>query len=223
METMEENIMPAAHRTITGKKVKNLRLEGKLPGVIYGPNMEKPLPITLDRKEATKMLVFLTQSSLITIKIGKEEFPVLLKETQKDYIRGILTHVDFVAVSAGELIKTNIVVELVGEAPAIKDFNGVLIQPIASLQVECMPKDLPPRYVIDISELANIGDSIFVRDIITSDKITVFDDPDAPVVAIIGATLVVEEEIEEEEGLELISDSDEPEVIDKGKKEDEDE
>ena len=218
---MTENILPAAHRTITGKKVKNLRREGKLPGVIYGPNMDKPLPITLDRKEATKLLVKLTLSSLITIKFSeKEEYRVLLKETQKDYIRGLLTHVDFVEVAAGELIRTNVVVEITGDAPAVKDYNGVLMQQLNALQVECMPRDLPSSFVVDISELEQIGESVFVRDIVTTDKITVFDDPDSPIVTIIGSSAAaIAAAEEEEEGLELIADTDEPEVIEKGKKE----
>jgi large subunit ribosomal protein L25 len=123
---MEDNRINANRRTVLGKKVKALRREGILPAVIYGGN-QKPLPISLNRREATRMLIRLTPSSLITIDVDGEEHLVLLKETQRDYIRQVLLHADFIAVSRGEKIKTDVMVELVGEAPAVIDFNLIVM------------------------------------------------------------------------------------------------
>jgi large subunit ribosomal protein L25 len=223
MVEMEKVVLNATRRKLIGKKVKQLRREGKLPGVMYGTSYDA-IPVALDLRETTRSLQNLTQSTLVTIDLEGEPNVALVQEKQVDFIRGTILHIDFRIVSMKEKIRTSVPIKLEGLAPAVKDYNGIVVTNINELQVECLPGDLPEQYVLDLSNLNEIGDSILVQDVISSDKIQVFDDPDT-VLVVITSQAAEEEEEEEEEELEGLEGEEgaEPEVIDKGKKEDEDE
>jgi len=212
---MEKNVLNAVRRTVTGKKVGALRREGKLPGILYGHNIAAT-PILMDLREASRILPSLTASSLVSIHLDGAEHSVLVREKQRDFIRGTLLHVDFQVVSLTEKIRTNVNIILQGTSPAVKDFNGLVMTGLTELEVESFPQDLPERFVVDISNLANIGDGIYVRDIPTPANVEIFGNPDEMVV-LIATSGVEEEEVVEAPAVE------EPEVIEKGKKEEEDE
>jgi large subunit ribosomal protein L25 len=107
---------------------------------------------------------------------------------------------------------------LTGLAPAVKDFNGVVVEGLDSIEVEALPKDLPERFVVDVSKLANIGDAIHVSDIAVDEAVTIIDSPEEMLVLI---TSPAAEEVEVVAPVE--GEAVEPEVIEKGKKEEEDE
>ncbi len=211
---MEKYVIEAIKRDVVGKKVGVLRREGKLPGVIYGHKFEA-MPILMDSKVATKVLNSLTSSSIVTIVVDGKEHAALVREKQMDYIRNQFIHVDFQAVSQTEKIRAKVGVVLTGTAPAVKDFNGVVVEGLDAIEVEALPKDLPERFVIDITKLANIGDAIHVSDVEVPANVEIVDDPEEMIVLI---TSPAAEEVETPaaEG-EVI----EPEVIEKGKKEEE--
>jgi large subunit ribosomal protein L25 len=211
---MDKVVLNAVTRTVTGKQVGVLRRDGKLPAVMYGHHFDST-PITLDMREATKLLNSVTSSSIVTVSLDGKEHATLVREKQKDYLRNSLKHVDFQVVSLTEKIRTNVAVELVGIAPAVKDFNGVLVTGLSEIEVECFPQDLPDRYVIDLVNLAKIGDAIYVKDVVISEKVTILDDPQELIVHITHP--VVDEVVVEE----VVAGLEEPEVIEKGKKEEE--
>ena len=208
----------AEKREVVGKKVNVLRREGKLPAVLYGKGVN-PTPIVLDLKETSRTLSGLTSSSLVTINLAGKKHAALVRDSQKDFIKGHYLHIDFQVVSLTEKIRANVYVEVVGIAPAVKDFNGVVVNGLNEIEVESLPEDLPERVVVDISNLMQIGDGIFVKDLDLSDDVTIHSNPDEMIVIITGAAA---EEIEEEEELEEEEAAEEPEVIEKGKKEEED-
>ena len=211
---MEKVVLQATKRTITGKQVQQLRRAGRLPAVIYGHNVE-PVIISLDAHEAGLILPRVSGSNLITIVVEGKEYPVLVREKQRNYIKNIFSHIDFLAVSLTEEIRTEVMIEITGVAPAVKDFNAIIVNGINSLEVECFPQDLPERVVVDISKLANLGDAIHVRDLKLSDKVKVLTDAEE-MIAI--ATATKEEAVEEVAGAEAI----EPELsVERGKKEEE--
>lgn len=213
---MEKVVVNAEKRTVKGKQVRQLRRAGKLPGVIYGHNI-KPEALTLDLKETTKILSTLSGSSLITVNIEGKEEAALVREKQKDFIKGTLLHVDFQAVSLTEKLTTGVEIELTGVAPAVKDFNGVVVSGLDEIEVECLPQDLPERIVVDITKLAKIGDAIYVRDLPAIENVTILAHPE-DLIVIISATKeeAVVEAVPAAEGV-----VEEPEVIEKGKKEEE--
>ncbi len=213
MDEMEKAVIKAARRTVTGKKVGALRREGKLPGVIYGHHLE-PIAITMDQREASRTLATLTSSSLVNIELEGKMHAALVREKQKNYVRGTLLHVDFLAVSLTEKIRASVAIEIHGVSPAVKDYNGVVINGLESIEVESLPQDLPERVVVDISGLKNIGDGIYVRDLKLASNVIVHTDVDEMIVVVTGSS--AEEAVVEGEATMA-----EPEVIEKGKKEEE--
>jgi len=221
----EQIVLEAQNRTIKGKQVGRLRREGILPGIIYGrigKEQIEPVLIQLDLHESSKVINKLTGSSLLTLNVDGESYPVVLREAQKDIIFGTLRHVDFMAVSLTEKLQTAVPIELIGQAPAEVNFAAVVVTNITELEIECLPKDMPQRIEVDATLLVDMESAIYVRDLDLPDTIEVLTDPDE---LIAGVTYVAieEEEEEEEEGelAELLDEDVEPEVIEKGKKEEE--
>jgi large subunit ribosomal protein L25 len=219
---MEKVVLNATKRDVVGKQVKALRREGKLPAVIYGRHTE-PININLDAHTAALTLGKLTSSSLVTINVDGAEYPALVREKQRDYIKNRLLHVDFLAVSLTEKIRTNVSVHFVGVSAAVKDFNAVLVHNLEQLEIECLPTDLPERIDLDISVLARPGDGIRVRDVKVNDNVRVLNDPDTMVA--VATFAKVEEEVAGVPGAEGVTPtSTEPELsVERGKKEGEDE
>lgn len=212
---MEKLVIQASRRTVTGKQVGTLRRQGKLPGVIYGADVPST-PIVMDLRDASHVLSTASQSHIITIALDGVEHATLVREKQKDYLRGTLQHVDFQVVSLTEKLRTKVSIEVNGIAPAVKNFNGVVVIDTDEVEVECLPGNLIDRFTVDISGLEAIGDTIFVRDLTVPDGIEILNDPDEVLVVITGGAAEIVEE--EEEGAEALA---EPEVIERGKKEEE--
>jgi len=208
---MEKVVLHATRRSVTGKQVGVLRREGKLPAVLYGHGFETTA-ILLDLREATRTLAHLTGSSLITIELDGKGHTALVREKQRDYIRNVLLHVDFQVVSMTEKIRAQVPVVITGVAPAVKDFNGVVVTGLDEIEVEALPQDLPQQFVIDIANLVNIGDGIYVRDVVVSDKVHIHEGKDEMIV-------VITAEMGEEAAEEAAEAPAEPEVIERGKKE----
>jgi large subunit ribosomal protein L25 len=215
---MDTVVLKATARSATGRHVRALRRTGQLPAVIYGHNVE-PVAISMDARDAAKVLARLSSSSLVTLVVDGKEYPSLVREKQINYIKRNLIHVDFQVVSLTEKIRAAVGIILTGSSIAVKDFNAMLINGLTELEVEAFPQDLPERVVVDIAALAKIGDAIHVKDILLSDKVTVLSAPDEMVVLATAPT-------KEEEGAvtaesTVVAEAAEPSVIEKGKKEEE--
>lgn len=215
---MEKTVLMANRRDFIGKKVKIIRKEGKLPGVIYGKDT-KPVPITLDMRDATIILRKTTSSSLLVVSVDGEEYNTLVRERQKDFILGTYLHIDFLVVSLTEKVNAFVRIVLIGDSPAAKNFDGLVITGLDRVEVEGLPQDLPELLEVDVSVLENIGDGLYVKDIPFPSNIVALSDLE-DMVAIV-TSQAVEEEEEEEEEIDEYGGA-EPEVIEKGKEEVED-
>lgn len=219
---MEKVVLKATKRDVVGKQVKALRREGKLPAVIYGRHTE-PVNINLDAHTAALALAKVTSSSLVTIDVDGTEYPALVREKQRDYIKNRLLHVDFLAVSLTEKLRTRVNVHFVGVSGAVKDYNAVMVHNLEQLEVECLPTDLPERIDLDISVLARPGEGIRVRDVKVPDTVRLLDDPDTMVA--VATFAKVEEEVAAVPGAEAAVaavSATEPEIsVERGKKEEE--
>ena len=216
---MEEIVLQAKRREKIGKKVKALRREGGLPGIIYGGSIN-PIPITLDAHDASLILSGVTSSHMIAVDVDGERLNVLVRERQREPILGSLLHIDFLAVSLTEKLRANVMVELVGDAPAVKESGFILVSGIEGLEVESLPQNLPERVLVDITKLREIGDAIYVRDISLPSEVEVLTDPEEMVALVTAPAAEEEEEVEEEE-VEYGEEG--PEVIERGKAEEEEE
>jgi large subunit ribosomal protein L25 len=206
-------VLKAARRNVTGKQVKALRRQGRLPAVIYGHNIE-PLSISLDAHEASLALPKLSASTIVTVDVDGEQHEVLVREKQRDYVKNKLLHVDFQVISMTEMIRALVRIDMQGTAPAVKEHEAVIVQNLNQVEVEALPRDLPERYTISLEGLNEIGDAIYVRDLPASEKVTILMDADEIVVLASGPA---PEEVEEEP----VTEEAEPEVIERGGKEEE--
>jgi large subunit ribosomal protein L25 len=210
----------AEPRTVIGKRVNALRREGILPAVIYGNNVET-MVISLDFREASKILAGLTSSSLVEIKLKGKTHTVIVREKQMNFIRDEIIHVDFQEVSLTEKLRASVGVRTEGESPAVDEYDAMLVIGLSEIEVEAFPQDLPEEFLVDISGLKEIGDSITVKDIPALENVEILSDPDEMLILVTSTFNAEEPSGEEGEG--ELAEGEEPEVIEKGKKEDESE
>jgi len=212
---MEKVVLKAEPRQVIGKQVRALRREGLMPAVIYGFHIT-PIPVSLPFHETSLLLPKISSSQLLILEVSGEQYTTLVRERQRHPVTGALLHLDFQAVSLTEKLRVNVGLQFRGEAPAVKIYDGILTTSLEQVEVECLPGDLVNHLEIDLSTLEQIGDAIYVRDISLPPRFQVLNDLDEVVVVITAPTLAVEGPGEGEAG------GFEPEVIEKGKKEEED-
>lgn len=162
---MEKIILNAKKREITGRKVKELRKKGILPVVLYGKKNEST-SLELDAKKFQSVLKKAGTSSLIDLKLDeKPEIKVLVQDVQLDPISNLPIHADLYAIQMDEEITTEIPIKFIGVSPAVKDQEGNFIANYDEIEVECLPADLIPEIVVDISNLKTFEDQIKVSDL----------------------------------------------------------
>ena len=156
---MEERVLTACRRTGFGKAAAaKCRRANRLPAVIYD-NAGRSTAIEVPYRDFEKLFKTVTESTLITVKVDeKDEFEVFIKDYQYDIVSDKVFHADFYAVERGQLLRTKIQIRLSGSPEACRQ-GAVLETGIAELEVECLPRDLPERIVVDVEKLgANEAD-----------------------------------------------------------------
>ena len=174
---MDRVVLKATKRDVTGKQVKAVRRAGQLPAVIYGRHLE-PIAISLDAHAASLAMAKVSSSSLVTVNVDGTEYPALVRDRQRNFIKGNLTHIDFLAVDLTEKIRATVRLEFTGISLAVKDYNAVLVHNLEKLEVECLPTDLPERITVDISLMKQVGNGVRVRDLGLQANIRVLNDED---------------------------------------------
>src|ERR1700736_254904 len=145
---------------------RKLKARGVVPAIIYGAK-EKPQPLQLSLRDINAMLSHASgENILVELEIDgeKSKRTALVQEVQHSPVGGDVLHVDFHAISMDETIQADVPLEALGVANGVKNFGGLLEQNLRALTIECLPRDLPDRITVDVSEL-NIGDSIHARQI----------------------------------------------------------
>ncbi|MDD5073617.1 MAG: 50S ribosomal protein L25 [Candidatus Shapirobacteria bacterium] len=199
-------------RTVTGRKVKNLRREGLLPVNLYGQAI-KSQALQLGYQDFLSVFEKTGESGLIDLVIGKTKtsHPVLVGDIQVDPVTDKILHVDFRQVDLAKKTQVSVPIELVGEAPGAESGEGILIQPLLEIEVEALPEELPDHLEADVSSLKEISDVIRVADLKVNDGVVIMADKEEVVAKL-------EAPAEEEEKPAL---AEEPEVIGKEGKEEE--
>jgi large subunit ribosomal protein L25 len=161
-------------REATGRSAaRKLKARGIVPAVVYG-GREKAQSLQLSRRDLTTVLSHAAgENILVELEIAGEANTrmAMLQEVQHSPVGGEVLHVDFHVVSMDEKIEADIPLEPTGTPNGVKNFGGLLEQSLRELTVECLPRDLPDRITVDVSDL-NIGDSIHVRDIKLPEGVT---------------------------------------------------
>ncbi|MGI6776403.1 MAG: 50S ribosomal protein L25 [Patescibacteria group bacterium] len=157
--------LTAQKRELTGHKVKKLRREGILPANLFGKKI-KSQSLQVNLKEFLKVFEKTGETGLIDLVIDdKETRSVLVGNVQIEPVSDQLLHVDFHQVNLEEKVTVAVPIHLVGEAPAVVQDEGVLVQPLAEVEVEALPTDLPDHLEADISSLDKIDAAVRVADL----------------------------------------------------------
>ena len=177
---MEERVLTACRRTGFGKAAAaKCRRANRLPAVIYD-NAGRSTAIEVPYRDFEKLFKTVTESTLITVKVDeKDEFEVFIKDYQYDIVSDKVFHADFYAVERGQLLRTKIQIRLSGSPEACRQ-GAVLETGIADLEVECLPRDLPERIVVNVEKLG-ANEAIHVRDIQVPQGVKVLTEPDLAV------------------------------------------
>ncbi len=161
---MDKKVLNADLRTIAGRKVKRLRLTGVVPANVFGKKV-KSQAIQLNLKEFQALYKEVGDTGLITLTVGKDEKPVLVHNVQLNPMTDEILHVDFFQVDLKEKVEAEVPVELVGESPAEKQSLGTVVQYLNAVKVEALPTDLPEKFEVDTSELAEVDQAIYIKDL----------------------------------------------------------
>jgi large subunit ribosomal protein L25 len=201
--------LTAEKRTVTGKQVRRLRREGWVPAVMYGHGFE-PIPLQFEKRSLAHVLSKVGGSQLVGINVKGDKQPemALVRDVQRDPIRGNFLHVDFYRVRMTERLTAEVPLVVVGESPVIEAREGILLQGISAIEVECLPGDLVDAIEVDLSDLVEIDQAIHVRDLAVPAGIDVLTDVDEMIVRVVPLEA---EEVEEEK--ELAPVAEEVEVI----------
>ena len=159
--------LTATRRTAVGRSaVRKIKAQGAVPAIIYG-GKNKPEPLQVAKRDIVTMLSHASgENILVELEIEGEKSGrlALVQEVQHSPLGGDVLHVDFHAVSMDEMIEADVPLEASGIPTGVKTFGGLLEQNLRSLEIECLPRDLPDVITVDVSNL-NIGDAIHVREI----------------------------------------------------------
>lgn len=188
--------LAAEKRTMLGKQVKQLRREGWTPGVMYGHSFES-MPLQFETRNLQQLLSRVGGSQLVGVKVKGQKQPnmALVRDVQRDPIRQTVLHVDFYHVEMTERLTTEVPLEMVGESPVVEQSEGILLQGISTIEVECLPGDLVDAIEVDLSDLAELDQALYVRDLAIPSGIDVLTDMDEMIVRVV--PLAAEEELEE--------------------------
>lgn len=154
----------AEARTLTGRKVKKLRKEGIIPANIFGKKIESK-SIQVGIKDFEEVYKDAGETGLIEISVGSEKRPVLVHNIQSNAKSDDILHVDFLQVDLKEKVEANVPVELVGESPAEKQGDGTVVLHLNEVTVEALPTDLPEKFEVDITNLSEVDQTVFVKDL----------------------------------------------------------
>lgn len=192
--------LSAQKREIFGKKVKALRKQGLIPAELYGHGQEN-IHLSVPTKEFLKVFKEAGESTIIRLKVKSkegevksEEFNVLIHDLQKNPLTDEISHIDFYQVRMGEKITISVPLEFIGEAPAVREKEGILVRAMQEVEVEALPADLPRSIEVNLDELSEIGMSIYVKDLRVVKGVEILVEPETVVATV---TEPVKEEVEE--------------------------
>src|SRR5580658_7967438 len=220
MATATENTVLEAQARVAGTKndARRVRVDGKVPAVLYGAGKEA-LSVSLDPRQVSRILHSQTgHNTIFDLALnGGERTKAMIVDWQYEPVKGALLHIDLKRIAMDQKLKVEVPIVLKGEAAGVKQQGGILEQVLREVEVECLPGDIPASIEADVSELV-FGKVLRVEDLPHNDKVKFLTDANQPVAHVI---TVKEEEVVAPEAVaaEAGTTPAEPEVIKKGKQE----
>lgn len=204
-----ETVVAAEPRASRGKnEAKRMRVTGRIPAVVYGA-FKDPVSVSVNPKDILKVLHSRTgHNSIFDVQIeGGEKTPVIVAEEQYHPIKGNLLHIDLKRIDLTRKLRVPVPIHLTGEAKGVKQQGGILDLVTRTIEIECIPDDIPNQFEIDVTELM-VGSNIRVSELPVKEGVRVLTAPDTVIVHVVG--------VKEEAVVAAVA---EPEVaVKKGKK-----
>jgi len=201
---MDEINMTALPRESTGKcPSRRLRREGRTPAVLYGPNMQGSLSLAINNKELEKVLhTGAGGNVLVNLNIeGDKARKVMFKDVVRHPMKGTLTHVDLLEVAMDHKVTVEVPVHISGKAAGLA-FGGIVHVDARTINVECLPTQIPAAVDLDITPL-QIGESLHVKDVVLPEGVVALDDEEITLVTIVPPTVEAAPKTAEEIEAEL--------------------
>lgn len=180
MSSQATKLSISERATSNSRETRRLRRQGQVPGVLYG-GTEEPMAFAVDARELRHALA--ARGALLELQLGDTKTPAVLKDTQRDAVRGDTLHVDFLRVRLDVAIHAVVPLELVGgdDAPGVTE-GGVLEHVLREVNIEALPTDIPERLEADVSQM-NINDTVFLSAVKAPGGVTILDDLEENTVA----------------------------------------
>jgi large subunit ribosomal protein L25 len=166
---MSQVVLSAKNRQGAGsQEARRIRRSGRIPAVLYGRS-GRAISIDLDAKEFVQGVKNISESTIVKVEIDGKPYDAFVKDTQRNITDGNVLHVDFYEVESGVALRARVSIHINGNPIGVRE-GGVLEFPLHEIEVECLPKDLPERIDVDVSEL-KVNQSIHVRDIVLGEGV----------------------------------------------------
>ena len=179
---MEEKVLNANKRVVSNKShLISLREKKRIPAVMYDRH-GKATSLDVSELEFARLFRTITESTILKIALEGEEHEVFMKDFQYDRIKEKILHIDFYAVERGVPLRTKVKIKLTGSPEGVRR-GGVLETGISEVEVECLPRHLPTRLVVDVSAL-DVNTSLHVKDIKLPEGVTILTDHDVTIAAL---------------------------------------
>jgi large subunit ribosomal protein L25 len=174
----ERVTIKAAPRTVLGKKVRQLRRQGRLPGNVYGRGVESRA-VDIDAREFARTIKSAGLRAMIELSVDGEPSPryVILRGVTRSGGTGDPIHIDFFQVDPNTPIQANVPLRLQGEAPAVRDLAGTLLPGLDVVAVRCLPLAIPDSIPVDLTGLKSFNVSLTVGDIAPLPGVEILTDP----------------------------------------------
>lgn len=179
-------------RTIFGKRVRQLRESGMIPAEVFGHGIKNE-HVSVSAKDFSKVFKEAGENTVITlINERGEKTPAIVNDVAFDHIKGNILSVDFHHIRMDEKIQAKVPIEFIGEAPATKK-GLILIKVLKEIEVQALPNKIPHRFEVDISNLSDPGQDIFVKDLKSSPDVKILAHGDTTIITVAESRKEVEE------------------------------
>jgi large subunit ribosomal protein L25 len=171
-------------RELKNKTNSSLRSAGHIPAILYGHGFDNQ-NILVSALEFGKVLLAAGESTLVDLQVAdKTAVKVLIQAVQKDPVSDQVIHVDFRQVRMDEKIETEVPIEFLGVAPAVKELGGILVTALNSVHVKALPQDLVHEIKVDITSLKEIGNMLRMSDLVVPETLEVLNKPETTVILV---------------------------------------
>lgn len=183
MTTETKAVLNVAKRETLGKKVKAMRRAGTVPANIYGRRVES-LAVQVPFEDLRNLLRHHNRNDILYLQIDGEERPTFIRDVQRNPVSDKILHVDFLQISLSEKVRMEVPIHIVGKAPAVETYGGILTHPSTTIMVEALPLSIPNMLEIDVSGLTEIGQTLHASDLVAPEGVTIVSDAEQTLVRV---------------------------------------